>query len=215
MKTYQTRTAATAIFAVALSLTALGAAASPINCDNEGATANGAYADVCNADVSTGSQSGAVQNDWVNDQFGNGFDYIGRWEQDDSAFEPGNLDGFQLTVEPSGNGEFSFEYTLAVPNDWEGRQVDWVLGVKQSTSFFAYLFEDVTLGIDGGFKSFSFQAGQGPNAGDLVEAENFSHASGFIRDRGVAQVPEPSILALLGLGLFGVSLASMRRRSSL
>jgi len=67
--------------------------------------------------------------------------------------------------------------TLAVPNDWEGRQVDWVLGVKQSTSFFAYLFEDVTLGIDGGFNSFSFQAGQGPNAGDLVEAENFSHAS--------------------------------------
>ena len=215
MKTYQARTAATAALAAALSLTTLGAAASSIDCDTQGATANGSFADLCKASTSLTSNSGTSQNTYVDGQFESGFNYIGKWDWDKQDFESGNLAGFELTAQPSENGTYAFNYTLSVPELFLNRQVDWVLGVKQSTSFFAYLFEDVTLGIDGGFNSFSFQAGQGPNAGELVEGEKFSHVSGFIREQSVASVPEPSILALLGLGLVGVGVSSMRRRFSL
>lgn len=184
------------------------AGAASIACDINDASANGEIADECAGDDSIGADP-ASEKGFVNSQFQDGgdpFQSVARWDADENAADNDGMDlsGFLLTVtEGDEEDAYLFSYILTVPAEFVGTVVDWVLVIKQANnSTIAYLFEDVTLGIDGGFNNFWLNP-QGR------EVNDYSHATGFIRG-DEPQLPEPTTLALLGLGLLG--LGAVRRR---
>lgn len=189
---------------MAFALGSASAVAVPMDCGDgvnttESATANGAFANDCQY-TDAGIASGAAITTYVNSVWGGGFDYVGK------DGETGELPGFTLSVVTSGmGGDYKYLYSLDVPESWVGQTVDWVLGIKQSSnSYVTYLFEDVTLGIDGMFNNFWLNPNQ-------QVVNDFSFASGFIRP---SSVPEPGTLALLGLGALGVAGVRLKRRTS-
>lgn len=191
---------------VAFTLGSASVVAVPMDCGDgvnttESAKANGAYANDCRY-TSDGIANGDDITNYVNGVWGDGFNYIGKHN------EAGDLPGFTLTVvESEDESGFKYTYSLDVPDAWVGQTVDWVLGIKQSSnSYVTYLFEDVTLGIDGLFNNFWLNP-KGKTVND------FSFASGFIRSTAVS-VPEPGTLALLGLGILGLAGARVKRRAS-
>lgn len=173
--------------------------AMPITCGvntTEDATANGAFADDCHYENSNIASAAGITSH-VNTTWGGGFDYVGK------DGEAGDVAGFSLTV-GAGSGGYEFSYALTVPTAWEGKTVDWVLGVKQANdSYVTYFFEDVILGIDGLFNNFWIN----PSG---KEVNDYSFISGFIRPVSVA---EPGTLLLMGLGLLGLGLAWASKRS--
>jgi hypothetical protein len=186
-------------FGVAMGLGA-SAYATPIACNTADAMANGSTADACVGDNAIGA-SQAAETGFVNTNFQDGGDpflFV------DKTGEASAVDGFVLTVTAGDDNPYHFFYSLAVPDDWVGVVVDWVLVIKQaSNSTIAYLFEDVTLGIDGGFNNFWVNG-----SGRTVNV--FSHASGLLRvadDVPPEQIPEPGLLFLMGAGLLGLGLA--------
>ncbi|GGY72715.1 PEP-CTERM sorting domain-containing protein [Marinobacter zhanjiangensis] len=203
------RNKATALISGSILMAAsMAVQAAPVACINGGvndtysASANGAYADACHYFASNIADSSVItaHTNGLWGSPGNDFTYVGK----DS--EAGEISGIELMVSGS-DDEFKYLYQLIVPQAWEGTTVDWVLGVKQaSNSYTSYLFEDVTLGIDGGFNSFWLNP-QGK------EGNDFSFAAGFIRVVDVP-VPEPGSLALLGLGLIGLRFARQHSKSA-
>lgn len=190
---------------LAFALGSNSAMAVPVDCGDglnttEGATANGAFADDCQY-TNAGIANGAAITSYVNSVWGGGFDYVGK------DGEAGDLPGFSLTVTVNEvDGDYQYLYSLAVPESWVGQTVDWVLGIKQSSnSYVTYLFEDVTLRIDGMFNNFWLNPQQ-------KVVNDYSFASGFVRPAAVS-VPEPGTLALLGLGILGLAGVRLKRTS--
>lgn len=164
----------------------------------EDATANGAYADACNYTASNIASSAAITTHtnslWGDDGL---FSYVGK------NGEVG-MPGFSLVM-TTGDAEHKYGYQLLVPDAWTGVTVDWVLGVKQSNnSYVSYLFEDVELGIDGGFNNFWL------NRNDKL-VQDFSFVAGFIRE--TTPVSEPGMLLLMLAGIGGL-VASRRRNKN-
>ena len=228
--------ASLAVSALALAFSGY-ASATVLDCDPGGvspnepqrsdATAKGADEDERIADFcaySTGTTDPDSEENFVNDEqpqeewdlFGEDFIYIGKWE--DGEHKEAEL-GFtftvkQLTTPTTRDGvDYNFSYSLeADPNTiWNGATIDWVLGIKDGAEpagggFVAYYWQSLTLDIDGGFSSF------------FSEPDVFSHASAFVRlhdENGFENgqiIPEPATLGLLGIGLFGLGMASYRRR---
>lgn len=181
--------------ALALALGTTTAMAAPISCDEMDATANGNYADDC-AGVDGGVSSEESLKNLVSGTWGSGFLYVGK------DGEAGDLAGFTLSTS-TGSGGYMFSYSLAVPAEWEGVTVDWVLNVKQGDdSLISYYFENVVLGIDGLFNSFWL------NGADK-EVNDFSFIAGFIRP---TTIPEPGSVLLLGIGLVGLILGRSKSR---
>lgn len=175
------------------------ATALPVVCGvntTEDATANGAYADACDYTASNIASQAAI-TDHTNSLWGGDglFSYVGKHNEV-------GMPGFSLVITP-GDAEHKYGYQLIVPDAWTGVTVDWVLGVKQANnSYMSYLFEDVVLGIDGGFNNFWL------NPRDKL-VNDYSFAAGFIRK--TTQVPEPGMLLLMLAGIGGL-VASRRRK---
>jgi hypothetical protein len=182
-------------------LTAGAASAAPIDCYIDDANANGSYADQCAGDDAIGANP-SDETTFVNGAFGgSAFTFV------DKTGEASSVAGFVLNVTmdetPDQPDLYHFLYTLTVPAAYVGTVVDWVLVIKQANnSTIAYLFNAVTLGIDGGFNSFWIN----PSG---KEVSDYSHASGLIRESTVT-VPEPGTLVLTGLGL--LLAGALRRR---
>jgi hypothetical protein len=158
----------------------------------------------------------------VNSKWGepdNEFFFVGKWDIEtglDEAVPGWQFSVFELDEAVTINDvTYYFGYELlALDLAWQGRTVDWVLGLKDGSGtgqgvggeggLVAYYWESITLDIEGKFRSF-FQ-----------DADSYSHASGFVRGNGEPPVliPEPSILALFGLGLLGMGWAMRRRRQT-
>jgi hypothetical protein len=192
-----------AVAAVALLSAVDDASAIPITCNVLNASANGSYADACAGDDAIAANPGA-ETTFVNTSFaGDDFLFV------DRTGDASSVAGFVLNVSsdptPDAPDLYRFLYTLTVPNEYVGTVVDWALVIKQaSDSTIAYLFNDVTLGIDGGYNSFWLNpAGKWTN--------DFSHASGLIRVSPV-QVPEPGTLPLMLVGLILAVAGTLRRR---
>ena len=183
----------------------------------EDATANGVFADEIANDFAesytiTGidTELAFVNSLWAPDNFFT----VGKFDFDDNETQD-LLSGWNITVTPGDvdveiNGEtytYGFAYTVTAPANWVGSDVDFVLGVKQPTTtgqvpgptYYAYLFEAVTLNIDDGtFNSY------GPRGGNA-----YSHITAFVR--GSQEVPEPSTLLLFGAGIAGLALYRRKR----
>lgn len=186
----------------------LAVQAAPIACINGGvndtysASANGSYADACHYYSASNIANPTAITNLTNSIWGgtDPFTYVGK------NGEAGDIAGFDLQVSGS-DSEFQHLYQLVVPAAWAGSTVDWVLGIKQSNnSYMSYLFEDVTLGINGGFNNFWLNASG-------KEVNDFSFAAGFIRLVEVP-VPDPGTLGLLGLGLVGLGFARRKTAAS-
>lgn len=190
-------------FAMAFGASAFAA---PIPCSTDNASANGSTADECVGDDAIGANP-VAETSFVNANFQDGGDpfvFV------DKTGEDSAVDGFVLSVTPGDDTPYHFFFTLTVPDEFVGTIADFALVIKQGTdSTIAYLFNAVTLGIDGGFNNFWLNP-QGQTVND------FSHASALLRvtDGPVIppeQIPEPGILLLVGAGLMGLGLARRRR----
>ena len=221
--------ASLAVSALALAFSGYASAAAidctgSSNAKTSDATAKGADEDERIADFcaySTETTNPESEEKFVWDLFGEDFIYIGKWEDgedgEDGEHKEAELDFTftvtQLTTPTTIDGvDYNFSYSLeADPNTiWNGATIDWVLGIKDGSGsagvggFVAYYWQSLTLDIDGGFSSF------------FSEPEVFSHASAFVRlaegTGPIGDIPEPATLGLLGIGLFGLGMASYRRR---
>jgi hypothetical protein len=193
-------TALSTLTACGLLAFAGNASATPITCSVLNADANGANATACAGDNAIGANP-SDETTFVNGAFaGDDFTFV------DKTGEASSLAGFVLTVTADATPDpYKFLYTLTVPDSYVGTIVDWVLVVKQaSSSTIAYLFDDVTLGIEGGYNSFWLNPSE-----KLVN--DFSHASGLLRTTAT-RVPEPGTMGLLGAGL--LAFGWMRRRKA-
>lgn len=193
MKARRLITTQAALAAVALLFTgAANAALSTVVCSSEtpGAEANGFDPSAC---ASGTLDDNAIDTETfaINDMFqmdGEPFIFVGKYDKESGV--DGTAEGYTLTV---GDAEEPWDYAFQLLSDFTGDSVDFALLVKQpedgndSVKSVAYLWNDLTLDIDGFFNSFK---------GD------YSHVTGFIRN--VDYVPEPGTLMLLGIGLIGI-----------
>jgi hypothetical protein len=169
---------------------AAGAIATPL-CSVTDASANGSFADACSGPDDVDSAA-AAQLGYVNTTFGGGFTSIGKTGD---SFIP----GWDISVTEGDGSPWDFLFTVTSPIS--GSVVDFVLLIKQAQETLAYLFENVTLDIDGSWIS-TFTGPQGQPTVD------FSHVAGFYRP-GAVPVPAPAPLGLLAIALFGI--AAFRR----
>lgn len=202
-----------ALIAVPALFLSTQASAGLVSCDalpgGASATANGAAPDACFLG-NVQPPSWTNQTSAINQNFGGDFLYIGKYDDDDDdkgSFDDSDvqLGGFTLLVSQSDGEPWGYSYELQVAPSWVGKTVDWAMMVKQGSgenSSIAYLFETVTLGIDGLFSNWNKNRNE----------QEYSHLSGFIRVH-TAKVPEPATLGLLGIGLLGLGLAATRRRN--
>jgi len=176
------------------------AGAAPLTCSVNDAMANGEVADECARDDAIGANP-SDETSFVNTNFqdgGSAFLFA------DKTGENSSIAGWITTVTSTGTADpYLFDYTVTVPAELIGTVVDFVLVVKQnSANTVAYLFNSVTLGINGGFNNFVLNGADRPVNG-------YSHASALFRTAGTT-VPEPTTVLLIGSGLLG--LAALRRR---
>ena len=218
--------ASLAVSALALAFSGYASAAA-IDCNTEDATAQGAdddsprFADFCAYSTDPDSEENFVNTSFLDDEELERFTYIGKWENDgdgDGDFEDSDPSfGFTLVVtgdmDWDGDG-YKYSYTLTAGIDhtgfnWAGQTIDWVLGIKQAQEFTAYYWEAITLDIDGKFNSYWINPQE-------KKVNDYSHAAGFVRlaegTGPIGDIPEPATLGLLGIGLFGLGMASYRRR---
>jgi hypothetical protein len=161
------------------------------------------------------SETTAVNSVWGTDD---PFIFVGKRDSQNAADDE-IVAGWEFNVFELAEGgveidgvTYYFGYELiALDPIWQGETIDWVLGLKDGAGpaeggLAAYLWESITLDLEGKFMSF------------FRDPEDFSHASGFVRlangDTPPFQVPEPSIIALFGLGLLGIGWALRRRRQA-
>ncbi|QIT56585.1 PEP-CTERM sorting domain-containing protein [Aquisalimonas sp. 2447] len=199
-----------ALIAVPALFLSTQASAGLVSCDalpgGASATANGADPNACfvgNVQQPNPTNEASA----INQHFGGDFLYIGKYDDDKGSFDDSDvqLGGFTLLVSQSDGAPWGYSYELQVAPNWVGKTVDWAMMVKQGSgedSSIGYLFETVTLGIDGVFSNWNSNE----------DKQDYSHLSGFIRVN-TAKVPEPATLGLLGVGLLGLGLAVTRRRN--
>lgn len=189
MKTIYTLIAS---FTIVLSQAAL---ALPVDCaggdkfDTEDATANSSYAVSCYEQVFNGNPDD--EEDLVELLTGLDFDFAAKYENG-GGLDGDSLPGWNFEVS-SGDSGYDFDYMLS--NDaLVGQVIDFALLIKTGENIALFVFEDITLNIDGMYNSFNKN----------IDDPDYSHASAFIIG-GSTDIPEPAPLLLMALSLLMIS----------
>ena len=149
----------------------------------------------------------------LNLTWGTDWQFLAKDETDTAGSGTGTFGGINFTLSSTAGTSGSWTLT-GVDTNGAGTPpdlplfFDFVGMLKGSDSYALYLFDDVKFdGNDGGSWTISFL-----NNGGQIPA--LSHLNLYIRegDDPGQEIPEPGTLALLGLGLIGIS--TLRRRKN-
>ena len=234
--------ASLAVSALALGLAFSGSvSAGPAYCSAEGAhpddlstsdmTWQESNADDCYGVVSgTGGEgnppgSGNLTFPEIGDTGWGTFTFLVKADDDENVDNTGVIQGVQFTLTANDIGQTKGSWTLSwetVDNPGLPITLDFVGNLKAGAGYASYLFESITFDVDPLEGKGTFTIAFVNPKGDSTENPALSNLSLFARvadtpddpdnGNGDIPIPEPATLGLLGIGLFGLGMATYRRR---